>query len=61
MRVVMIFHTTALMAATRALVTVRETWSGTLIACFQPSEESGHGVLGLITSGLYGPKYGVPV
>lgn len=54
-------HTTALMAATKTMIQARESWSGTLIACFQPSEESGHGALGLVKGGLYGPKYGIPV
>ncbi|KAL4945471.1 hypothetical protein BDV06DRAFT_219305 [Aspergillus oleicola] len=46
-------HTTALMAAAKALVEGRAYWTGTLIACFQPGEESGLGALGMVSGGLY--------
>lgn len=54
-------HTATLLAAAKALVEARAYWSGTMIACFQPSEESGLGALGIIKGGLYGSKYGIPV
>lgn len=53
-------HTTALMAATKALVETRASWNGTLVACFQPGEESGLGAQGMIDGGLY-RNYNIPM
>lgn len=46
-------HTTTLMAAVQMMVKARDRWSGTLIALFQPSEESGKGALAMLKDGLY--------
>ncbi|OQD75511.1 hypothetical protein PENDEC_c007G03099 [Penicillium decumbens] len=46
-------HMTCLLAAAEALVKMREAWSGTLIALFQPDEERGGGAQAMVDDGLY--------
>ena len=53
-------HATALMATTALLVDAQHVWKGTVIACFQPCEESGRGSQAMIDDGLYGEKFGIP-
>jgi len=45
-------HTTALIGAAEALMRHKDLWSGTFIALFQPGEETGHGALDMVNSGL---------
>ena len=44
---------TSLLAAADLLVSAKETWSGTLILCFQPAEERGAGAKAMVDDGLY--------
>lgn len=46
-------HVTTLMAASELLHTARESWSGTLICVFQPSEEHLDGAQSMVDDGLY--------
>jgi len=46
-------HMTCLLAAAETLVKLRESWSGTLIVLFQPSEERGSGAKAMVDDGLY--------
>lgn len=46
-------HVASLIGAADRLVQTRDEWSGTLIALFQPAEESGGGAQAMIEDGLY--------
>lgn len=46
-------HVTCLLGATERLVADRASWSGTLIALFQPAEEWGGGAEAMVADGLY--------
>lgn len=46
-------HVTCLLGATERLVADRATWSGTLVALFQPAEEWGGGAEEMVGDGLY--------
>lgn len=46
-------HITCLLAATEILITRKNSWSGTLILCFQPEEERGTGAQAMVDGGLY--------
>jgi amidohydrolase len=46
-------HMTCLLAAAEALVKMQDSWSGTLIALFQPDEERGGGAQAMVDDGLY--------
>ncbi|KAI9739560.1 MAG: hypothetical protein M1834_006277 [Cirrosporium novae-zelandiae] len=50
-------HTTTLLAAVQMLVESRDSWSGTMIACFQPSEEDGKGALAMLKGDSKGGIY----
>lgn len=45
-------HTTALLGCCALLDDLRDHWSGTFIALFQPSEENGAGALAMVNDGL---------
>ena len=45
-------HVTCLLAAAQLLAEHQQTWSGTLIALFQPAEELGTGARAMVDSGL---------
>jgi amidohydrolase len=45
-------HVTCLAGAAQLLADGREQWSGTLIALFQPAEETGDGARGMVRGGL---------
>ncbi|QGU02325.1 N-acyl-L-amino acid amidohydrolase [Corynebacterium kalinowskii] len=51
-------HTTALLGCCALLDDLRDQWSGTFIALFQPSEENGAGALAMVNDGL---KHLMPV
>ncbi|MCJ1384241.1 hypothetical protein MMC17_007357 [Xylographa soralifera] len=54
-------HMTALLLATETLYACRAHWQGTLIALFQPNEETGRGAQEMVDDGLYDPmKHDVP-
>ncbi|KAI4727445.1 hippurate hydrolase [Aureobasidium sp. EXF-10728] len=46
-------HMTSLLAAAELLYNARDSWSGTLIFCFQPAEEKGQGAQAMVDDGLY--------
>ena len=46
-------HVTCLLAACDRLAAERESWSGTLLAVFQPAEEVGAGARAMLDDGLY--------
>src|SRR3989440_7788300 len=46
-------HVTWLLGATALLAKARETWRGTLMAVFQPAEETGAGAQAMIDDGLF--------
>lgn len=46
-------HITALLATAETLAKAKETWSGTLILCFQPAEERAGGAQAMVEDGLY--------
>ena len=46
-------HVTCLLGAVRELAAARGSWSGTLIAVFQPAEELGTGAQAMIDDGLF--------
>lgn len=46
-------HVTWLVAATKLLAEARSTWRGTLIAVFQPGEETAEGAQAMIDDGLF--------
>ena len=45
-------HVAWLIGATNVLAQTRETWKGTLMAVFQPAEETGAGAQAMIDDGL---------
>lgn len=45
-------HVTALLGAARLMADGRSTWGGTLVALFQPAEETGDGARGMVDDGL---------
>ncbi|KAF2462840.1 amidohydrolase [Lindgomyces ingoldianus] len=53
-------HITTLLAAVRLLADIRDHWTGTLIACFQPCEETGTGAQAMVDGGLYADPDKVP-
>ncbi|ORY15017.1 hypothetical protein BCR34DRAFT_533481 [Clohesyomyces aquaticus] len=53
-------HIATLLAAVRLLVGIKDHWTGTLIACFQPCEETGTGALSMVEGGLYDKPDDVP-
>ncbi|KAI5208615.1 hippurate hydrolase [Aureobasidium subglaciale] len=46
-------HITSLLAAAELLYKSKDSWSGTLIFCFQPAEEKGQGAQAMVDDGLY--------
>ncbi len=52
-------HVTCLLAACDALAADRTTWSGTVLAVFQPAEELGSGAQAMLDDGLYA-RFGTP-
>lgn len=46
-------HITALLTAARALVRMREQWSGTVVLMFQPGEETAAGSRAMVDDGLW--------
>ena len=46
-------HVTCLLAACEQLVAGRDSWTGTLLAVFQPAEEVGAGARAMLDDGLY--------
>jgi amidohydrolase len=52
-------HVACLLGACERLAGSRDTWSGTLMAVFQPAEESGDGARAMIDDGLYA-RFGRP-
>jgi amidohydrolase len=46
-------HITGLLAAAELLVKAKDSWSGTVILCFQPAEERGDGARAMVNDGLY--------
>jgi hippurate hydrolase len=53
-------HVACLLGACERLAQSRDTWSGTLMAVFQPAEELGDGARAMIDDGLYA-RFGTPV
>lgn len=54
-------HMVALLLATETLYACRNSWQGTLIALFQPNEETGRGAQEMVDDGLYDQnKHAVP-
>jgi hippurate hydrolase len=45
-------HVTCLLAASRLLSGHRDTWHGTVLATFQPAEETGAGALAMLDDGM---------
>lgn len=52
-------HVTCLLAACEQLAAETATWSGTLLAVFQPAEELGLGAKAMVDDGLY-ERFGTP-
>ena len=52
-------HVTCLLGAVRELAAARSSWSGTLMAVFQPAEELGTGAQAMIDDGLF-DRVGLP-
>src|SRR6185437_3541523 len=46
-------HVSCLVGATAELAAARDTWSGTLLAVFQPAEEIAAGARAMIDDGLF--------
>src|ERR1700687_3530812 len=46
-------HTTCLAGATALLAQIRDTWRGTVMAVFQPAEETAEGAQAMIDDGLF--------
>ncbi len=53
-------HVTCLLAACDLLAAERSTWSGTLLAVFQPAEETVGGAKAMIEDGIF-ERFGTPV
>ncbi|WGW12035.1 amidohydrolase [Saxibacter everestensis] len=45
-------HTTALLGTAEALAAHRDNWSGTVVICAQPAEETGEGAVAMLNDGL---------
>lgn len=55
-------HMTCLLAASELLVSLKDSWKGTLIVLFQPAEERGTGAKAMVDDGLYDEKrHAIPV
>ena len=54
-------HVTTLIAAVQMWLDLKTSWSSTLIALFQPCEETGVGARAMVDDGLYGEKFGIPM
>jgi hippurate hydrolase len=52
-------HVACLLGACERLAESRDTWTGTLMAVFQPAEEAGDGARAMIDDGLY-TRFGKP-
>ncbi|MFD0573370.1 amidohydrolase [Kitasatospora gansuensis] len=52
-------HVTCLVGALGLLVRGRKAWSGTVLAVFQPAEETGTGALAMVADGLF-ERFGRP-
>ncbi|MGV9675168.1 amidohydrolase [Nocardia sp. NPDC003482] len=52
-------HVTCLLGALRVLAGARQSWSGTIVAVFQPAEENGRGAEAMIADGLF-TRFGKP-
>ncbi|MBN9100058.1 MAG: amidohydrolase [Pseudonocardia sp.] len=52
-------HVACLLGAVEALLARRDTWSGTVLAVFQPAEEVGGGAQAMIDDGLF-ERFGRP-
>ncbi|MBH1937889.1 amidohydrolase [Streptomyces sp. AV19] len=52
-------HTTCLVGALRLLAEGREHWSGTVVAVFQPAQETGEGAKAMVEDGLF-KRFGRP-
>ncbi|MET9489481.1 amidohydrolase [Nocardia sp. NPDC006630] len=52
-------HATCLLGALKLLGDARASWSGTLLAVFQPAEETGRGAQGMIDDDLFA-RFGTP-
>ncbi|MGL4722218.1 MAG: amidohydrolase [Desulfovibrionaceae bacterium] len=52
-------HTVWMLGMAKALVSVKDQWSGTIILVGQPAEEVGEGAQAMIDDGFY-TKYGIP-
>jgi amidohydrolase len=52
-------HVTCLLGAIDLLASARETWSGTVLAVFEPAEELGGGAQAMLDDGLY-ERFGTP-
>ena len=46
-------HMACLPAAVRLMADHRDRWNGTLLALFQPAEETGDGAQGMVADGLF--------
>src|SRR4029077_8770135 len=46
-------HTTCLTGAAALFAQTRDTWNGTIVAVFQPAEETGEGAQAMIDDGLF--------
>ena len=46
-------HMTSVVGAARALASLKDAWSGTLVVIFQPAEELGHGAKAMLQDGLF--------
>jgi amidohydrolase len=54
-------HVACLLGAARLFAGARDSWSGTLVALFQPAEEAGDGARGMVEDGLAGIVPGIDV
>jgi hippurate hydrolase len=54
-------HVTCLLGAAQLLARGTDTWDGTLVALFQPAEETGDGAAGMVEDGLAAILPGVDV
>ncbi|NNH70523.1 amidohydrolase [Nocardia uniformis] len=52
-------HATCLLGALKLLADARHSWSGTVLAVFQPAEETGRGAQAMVDDGLF-DRFGKP-
>jgi hippurate hydrolase len=52
-------HVTCLLGALDLLAGAKETWSGTVVAVFQPAEEIDAGARAMVDDGLF-DRFGIP-